>query len=324
MNTEIGYTRRFRRNDRAMPTSRSSTTNSQTDAKAFVEQLGGEWHGDSGNAPCPICQVEARANQRALSVRQGGSKLLVYCHKSNCAFDQIFGAANIISRWPPNSFSSSFQKVARPNAKNKTNGERAKEIWKSAEEISGTHAEAYLRNRSITSSLPKTLRFLPGCWHGQTKRTFPALVARVDGSDSPAIHRTFLNPSRCEKADVSPDKTMLGNVRGGAVHLSNGSGPLVVCEGIETGLSLLSGILCGPVCENATVWAALSTAGMKALHLPDPGVLVIATDGDQAGIDAGEQLAVRAHHSGWTVSFLHASQGRDWNDVLQEREANYV
>jgi DNA primase len=92
---------------------------------------------------------------------------------------------------------------------------------------------------------------------------------------------------------------------------------LWIAEGIETALSLLSGLLSGP----ATVWAALSTSGIKALHLPpDPAKLIIATDGDAPGREAGNVLASRASALGWKVSLLPAPDGSDWNDVLQSGE----
>ena len=109
---------------------------------------------------------------------------------------------------------------------------------------------------------------------------------------------------------------MQGPCAGGAVKLSEGCGPLVVCEGVETGLSLLSGLLDG----SATVWAALSTAGMKALTLPkSTGALIVATDSDDAGAGwlAGTALAERAAALGWAVSMLPAPEGQDWNDVLR-------
>jgi len=91
-------------------------------------------------------------------------------------------------------------------------------------------------------------------------------------------------------------KAMLGAVQGGAVRLSDGAGPLVVAEGIETALSLFSGLLRAP----ATVWAALSTSGIRGLHLPDtPGRLTIASDGDAAGRAAAQALATRAHGMAW-------------------------
>lgn len=106
---------------------------------------------------------------------------------------------------------------------------------------------------------------------------------------------------------------MLGSVAGGAVRLSHGNHKLIVCEGIETGLSLLSGLVSGSV----SVWAALSTSGMKALSLPEsPSLLTVATDGDDAGRAAGYALAERASANGWEVSMLPAHDGSDWNDIL--------
>jgi DNA primase len=86
---------------------------------------------------------------------------------------------------------------------------------------------------------------------------------------------------------------------------------------IETGLSLLSGLLSGP----SSVWAALSTSGLKSLNLPpDAGKLVIATDGDDPGRSAGNALANRAKALGWQVCLLPAPDGRDWNDVLMSEK----
>ena len=127
------------------------------------------------------------------------------------------------------------------------------------------------------------------------------------------MHRTYLHPDGTGKAAVTPDKAMLAAVAGGAVRLTDGPGPLVVAEGIETALSLASGLLGRP----ATVWAGLSTSGIRGLHLPpQPGRLTIAPDGDTAGREAANALAERAHALGWQVSLLPAPDGRDWNDIL--------
>ena len=112
------------------------------------------------------------------------------------------------------------------------------------------------------------------------------------------------------------DKLMLGRVCGGAVKLSDGPGRIVVCEGIETGLSLLSGLIDGPV----IVGAALSTSGMRSLRLSEgPGQIAIAADGDTQGREAAKHLAKRAHGLGWRVSILDPGDGRDFNDILQEK-----
>ncbi len=58
---------------------------------------------------------------------------------------------------------------------------------------------------------------------------------------------------------------MLGSVTGGDMHLSQANPKhLVICEGIETGLALLSGLLSEPV----NLWAFLSTSGMMRVNLP--------------------------------------------------------
>lgn len=186
--------------------------------------------------------------------------------------------------------------------------------WMEARPITGTIAEAYLRGRGITCDLPETLRFHPSCWHPKSV-PLPAMVAIVEGSERFAIHRTYLSASGKGKADIQPAKAMLGTVSGGAVRLSVGGNKLVVCEGIETGLSLLSGLLPGP----ATVWAALSTSGLKGLSLPsEVSRLTVATDGDVAGRAAGNSLATRAATAGWPVSLLPAPNGVDWNDIVMK------
>ncbi|RVG89297.1 toprim domain-containing protein [Sinorhizobium meliloti] len=190
---------------------------------------------------------------------------------------------------------------------------RARECWVEAVPISGTLAEVYLRGRVITCPLPETLRFHPRCYHPSTAR-LPAMVAMIEGAERFAIHRTYLDPVTRGKASIDPEKAMLGSVGGGAVRLNASGYRLVVCEGIETGLSLASGLVNG----SPTVWAGLSTSGMKRLVLPpQPGRLLIATDGDDSGRAAGNNLGERAAALGWQVSLLPAPDGRDWNDVLK-------
>jgi hypothetical protein len=87
----------------------------------------------------------------------------------------------------------------------------------------------------------------------------------------------------------------------------------VVAEGIESGLSLLCGLLDGP----ATVWAGLSTSGLRGLRLPkQQGRLTIACDGDGPGRESAHALAERAHGLGWQVGILDPGTGADWNDIL--------
>ncbi|MCW3784345.1 DUF7146 domain-containing protein [Defluviimonas salinarum] len=284
-----------------------------TDARHITLALGGDWHGKNGNAPCPVCQPERRADQRALSLRDEGGRLLAYCHKGGCDFREIVKAVGV----PLDHLASDLVAQREAEAKGadyeRAQLDKARALWCRAKPITGTKGEAYLRGRGITCALPPSLRWASDLHHAPSGRWLSALVAEVSTG---AVHRTFFEKTGTRITGSA--KMMLGPCAGGAVPLCGGPGPIVVCEGIETGLSLCSGLLQGP----ATVWAALSAPGMKALRLPErPGRLIVATDGDEAGESAGRVLAGAAHARGWQVSLLPAPQGLDWNDVLQGRAA---
>jgi hypothetical protein len=286
-----------------------------TDAKQITLDLGGRWLRSYGSAPCPICQPERRKGQNALTLADGrDGRLLANCKKTGCAFREILAAAGLRSGdYRPPDPATLAQREAKAKAEAQRKAEQAKRVWQETQPIEGTLAESYLRGRGITCHLPGTLRFHVAAWHGPTARRYPAMVALVEGAGMAAVHRTFLRADGSGKADIDPAKAMLGAVTGGAVRLTDGPRPLVVTEGIETGLSLASGMLGRP----ATIWAALSTSGIRGLHLPpQPGRLTIAPDGDTAGREAANTLAERAHGLGWQVSLLPAPDGRDWNDIL--------
>ena len=287
------------------------------DAQTLTIAMDGTWLGRYGTAPCPACQPEGRKGQNALTLTDGTNCLLAHCKKGGCTFRDILVAAGIApgTFTPPNPARIAKRERER-RAEAERKAEQAKQLWQEAQPIARTVAQTYLRGRGITCDLPPALRFHSATWHGATAKRFPAMVAMVEDSDAFAVHRTYLLADGTGKAEIEPAKAMLGATACGAVRLADGPGPLVVAEGIETALSLASGLLRTP----AMVWAALSTSGIRGLRLPDnPGQLTIAPDGDTAGRAAANALATRAHSLGWQVSLLHAPDGRDWNDVLQER-----
>jgi hypothetical protein len=280
----------------------------------LTDHLGGMWHRYYGVAPCPVCQGERRRDQNALTVNAKNGKLLLHCKKNGCDFKDILIAAGIT----PGSVDidalavKTSERGCTPQ-KEKLKS-RARALWEHGETIHGTQGERYLRARGITCALPDSLRWLPDTYHSPSGNYCAAMIADV--APTGGVHRTFFikNGPRLKKSA----KMMLGPCSGGAVGVSVTNGPLVVCEGIETGLSLLSGLLIGP----HTVWAALSTSGIRGLSLPSQvGELIIATDSDDggAGEQAGNALAHSAHASGWTVSLLPAPLGMDWNDALRSK-----
>ncbi len=292
-----------------------TTLSRRSEAEVLTFALGGRWSGGFGLAPCPAHED----HEPSLSLREGeGGKLLLKCF-AGCSFSELlealrrrgllagfsrFGAGAVLPPLPDH------EQVSARKAR------QALSIWEATEPLPASPAEAYLRRRGISCVLPLTLRFHPACPHPGGGR-FPALVGRVDGGEGFAIHRTFLRPDGSGKAELQPQKAMLGAVAGGALRLASGAEALAVAEGLETALSLRSGLLK----EDAAIWAALSASSLKGLRLPlaRGRKLIIATDGDRAGREAGEILAERADAEGWRVFLLPAPEGLDWNDLLRER-----
>lgn len=283
-------------------------------AETITHALGGRWSGRAGIACCPAHEDHSPS----LSIANGHTgQLLLTCH-AGCSFVHVLDALNGLGlagrgeRSMPRDSELVRKRREEERRYTQRRAEIARSVWQDARSVHGTLGERYLRKRGITCRLPVSLRYLDTCWHPSAKR-IPALIGYVAGTDTCAVHRTYLLIDGAGKTDRSPCKAMLGATKGGAVHLSEAPGRLVVTEGIETGLSLLSGLMDGPV----RVWAALSASVMKSLHLPDqPGELVIAPDGDAVGREAAQVLAQRAYALGWHVSLLPAPDGYDWNDVL--------
>jgi hypothetical protein len=130
------------------------------------------------------------------------------------------------------------------------------------------------------------------------------------------LHRTYLRPDGSGKADLQGGaKMMLGACGGGAVRFGPDRPVIALAEGIETALSI-------GVASRLTVWATLSTSGLKGLILPPPPiaeVIVIAADNDPAGLAAAEDAATRFEAEGRAVSVIAPqSEGADFNDVLRD------
>ncbi len=285
-----------------------------SDAATLTRVLGGHWHGQYGLAFCP---VHENTRTPALSIKDGDNgKLLVYCF-AGCAGADVLAALRARgllaghSDWRPDPREIERRK-AETEADDRRRIDQARRCWAEAGPISGTLAERYLRARGITCDLPPTLRFHPTCWHRDTAKKMPAMVAAVSiGRKVVGVHRTYLAEPGV-KAFGKKSKFMLGPCSGGATRLSGGPGELLVAEGIETTLSLLSAL----PDASPRVWAALSTSGMAGLILPpDPGELVIAPDGEDAGRKAADKLADRACAAGWRVRIMRCPDGSDWNDL---------
>ena len=211
--------------------------------------------------------------------------------------------------------------------------EAARRLWQRCRAIDGTHAEAYLRARGIERCRFAALRFHPALIHRDDDgvRRLPALVAAVTADpedrsgpggcpgpgERPAhaavcgVLRTWLDPTRPAKANVSRPRKALGRVHGHAVRFGEPAcGTLLVGEGIETVLSIVTAI-------PDTVAAAALSAGSLSAFLPPAGVtrLVIARDNDPEGERAAERLARRCARAG-VDAVLVAPRDDDFNSDL--------
>ena len=189
--------------------------------------------------------------------------------------------------------------------------------------IPGTPAAAYLAGRGLGVVDAPDLLAHPDLTHWETKCGFPAMIGVVRNlaGEAVAIHRTYLQVDaedlgRVTKAPVAKPRMMLGKVSGGAVRLAAMSpgAALGLCEGIETGLAVMT------ACAGLPVWATLSTAGLEQVQLPpDAHRIVILADHDAsgAGIRAAETAARRLRGEGRQVAIaLPPGEGEDFNDVL--------
>ncbi|WP_288934773.1 toprim domain-containing protein [uncultured Sphingomonas sp.] len=203
-------------------------------------------------------------------------------------------------------------KAANPDADEARRVARASVIYAAAGPIGGP-AEAYLINRGLrpvpawTSLRTAVLRHPDAGEH-------PAVVAPVTGTSGAleGIQRTFLTVDG-RKLPVRDPKLSLGRVRVGAIRLGDPAAELVLCEGLEDGLSLAQEL------PGSCVWAAPGAGMLAAMCLPPiVSIVVIAADNDAAGEQAARRAAERFASKGRQVRIMRPDPAyKDWNDQLR-------
>lgn len=229
----------------------------------------------------------------------------------------------------------------------------AQALWLNGQrELTGTPVDLYLRGRGVDlaamAKAPGSLRYVsrlayPPHLNGGKETAWPAMAAQICDGDGNfiAVHRTYLHspqPGVVVKAPVVDAKLTLGSYRGGFITLARGiSGKslrdapagdrLILCEGIEDGLTLAQ------ACPDYRVMAAISVGNFRHIKLP-PGIgtVVIAADNDPPTIvDGGVekphparvalQAAIDAFiDQGRRVMVARAPEGKDFNDMVRDQE----
>lgn len=195
--------------------------------------------------------------------------------------------------------------------------EAARRLFRAGRAILDTPAEAYLQARGITAADFPALRFHPSVYYRADARAPlrrpPAMLAAITDLDGRivGVNRTWLDVERLCLADLDAPRKVLGALLGHGVRFGPATDRLLAGEGIETVLSLKS------VLPELPMVAALTANHLAALLLP-PGLarLVIARDGDDAGVRAAARLRDRAEAQGVAVHDLVPSFD-DFNEDLR-------
>ena len=196
----------------------------------------------------------------------------------------------------------------------------ARRLFAMSRPIEGTLVETYLRHRGITA-LHETasLRFHPRCYYRPANRStlqiWPAMIAAVTDLDGKftGVHRTWLDPSRHDKAPVETPRRAMGSLLGHGVRFGMPRDVMAAGEGIETVLSLRG------VMPALPMMAALSSAHLAAILFPASlHRLYILRDNDAAGDNASAILVERATAAGVEAIILSPAL-QDFNDDLRRR-----
>jgi putative DNA primase/helicase len=285
-------------------------------AEALAKALGGRKAGTTWMARCPA--HDDRAPSLSIADARDG-KVLVRCH-AGCDQRDVIAALRARGVWdrderrPIRIARRPDQPLpAEPDGDAIKRTEAALAIWRGARSAGQTPVETYLRSRGITIPIPPSIRFHAGLKHPSSS-VWPAMVALVThGADGTpiAIHRTFLARDGKGKARVDPVKMMLGPCRGGVVRLCEPGDALMVGEGIETCLAAMEA-------SGRPAWAALSTAGLRSLDLPNAvRDAIVLADGDDPGEAAAQDCAWRWKREGRRVRIARPPRGTDFNDLLR-------
>jgi P4 family phage/plasmid primase-like protien len=192
-------------------------------------------------------------------------------------------------------------------------------ILRRLKSTTGTPVISYLRRRGITSPPPDSIWFLPNAWG-----SYGAMVglAKDDDGEVLAVHLVYLTDDG-QKAPIKGQKRTHKRVDGWAERAAArfpGRKPVILCEGLETGLSIWEA-------TGREVWVCLGIANIRKAPVLGHSTVVIARDGDVPGSNADKQIlkAVRnLEDQGVTVTVASPPIGEDFNDVLQREGADAV
>lgn len=257
----------------------------------------------SHRAPCPRCDRGPRDSALGISI-DCDDGVVWGCFR--CGWSGAWRPSGPRPERPANGTHASHSEPSEPATTDDEKRKIARWLWSTRRPISGTPAEKYLRNRGFNGEPPATMGFLPG------RNSYPAgLISAFAIPDEPepgvlrvaddavmGVHVVRVTDDG-QKAPIDPVKQMFGPSLGTPIVIApmNDLLGLIVCEGIETGLSLYEATGCG-------VWAAGSAGRMAALAGAVPSYcdcITVACEADPAGMEGARNLIERLQARGLRV-----------------------
>jgi putative DNA primase/helicase len=180
-------------------------------------------------------------------------------------------------------------------------------------------AGCYFRSRLC--KLPSgQVRFHPGVWHPQERRSYPAIVSLVTDviTGQPiSLHITYLNPDGGGKAKIACPRLYLAGHRkaGGVIRVhadDEVTMGLIIGEGLETCLTY--------ALEFSPIWACLDAGNLRKFPvIPALSGISVLIDNDDAGRHAFEAVRNRYEAAGIEVMGIRCESkpGADVNDEVQ-------
>lgn len=163
----------------------------------------------------------------------------------------------------------------------------AKDLWESAKyhTLEGSVGEKYLHSRGLHVREP-TIRFHLSIQHAPTKKTYPALLFKVQEhpeGELKAIHRIYLSEEGT-KAPIETPKMVLAKVKGCCIWFGKPNSILYITEGPENALTLRE-------MNRPFVACAIYASNLPHIQIP-PYVkeVIICPDPDIAGQQFSEKL----------------------------------
>ena len=203
-------------------------------------------------------------------------------------------------------------------AKYELEKEQSRLLAKSTYE-SGIYLDApYLSNRCGCKVVtPPGFRFLRSYYHTEEKKNYPVMIAGLTRENNfVGVHITFLSKDGTKKADILPNKKLLGISKGAYIRLYYpiGSDTLVITEGIETGMSAWN--ILSKKYENLSCFAAGSAYNMKELNIPPNFTrIIIAADNGEVGMKQAEEAKAVFEKQKFIVSITYPPEKfSDFND----------